>query len=176
MDKRILANIAKHEGRRLSLYLDTKDVVTIGVGHAVFTSADAAKLKMWIGSNMPATQQAVIQDWLLVKQGTIKQGRLTMLAEDVDALLEKDLGRFTQVLNNEFPEMGSYPVDAQVAMYDIAFECGSIAPSNWPRLNAAIKARDWVSASQHCERGACSKKRNDDTIAQFLAAAGSLDA
>lgn len=82
-----------------------------------------------------------------------------------------DLGRFVIVANNEFPEFVTYPVDAQVAIMGIIYECGSIRPDKWEHLNPAIKAKDWKLCAQHCQRGACGAERNADTVAQFLAAA-----
>lgn len=171
MHPRILSNISNHEGRRLRFYLDTKGIVTIGVGHAVFTSADAAVLKMWVAAGVPATPSAIMQDWYLVKSGSVKQGRLFMDAGEVDNLLAGDLHRFTVILHGEFPDIDAYPVAAQVAIYDICYECGSIRPDKWEHLNPAIHARDWKLCAQHCIRGACGKQRNDDTVAQFLEAA-----
>jgi hypothetical protein len=54
----------------------------------------------------------------------------------------------------------------QVALYDIAFNCGSF--KKWPHLTTAVRAQDWKTAAKECIRPAVGTRRNQDTASQFL--------
>lgn len=164
---KICANITKHEGRLLQMYLDSKGYVTCGVGHALFTVYDALSLEWLRYDHTRAENNQIIAAWTAVKSKQRQDPQLFLAYEESDYILAVDLNRFTKVLFEGFPEIDTYPEGPQIAMYDIAFNCGSLA--KWPKLSAAVKAKDWNTAASESYRPAVSHERNIDTANQFLA-------
>lgn len=168
--KAVSLNLEKHEGRKLEMYRDTKGIVTCGIGHALFAAVDAYRPGMvWYkDSHVFATVDEVKAKWAAVRQN-VRCFSLMMTYEQSDMLLENDLIKFERIIRATFPEVDSYPHSAQVALYDLAFNTGSVTTNNWPHLTMAVLKRDWVIAANECHRPAVSKSRNDETVAQFLA-------
>lgn len=161
---RAVSNIAKHEGRVCQMYLDSVGVVTVGVGHAIFTVEDACCLGFMRG-NRAATRAEIIADYTGVKY-TKRKGTLFLPVEEMDRILAFDMGKFEHIVEAAFPEVDSYPESVQVALIDIAFNCGSF--KGWPSLAKAVKAGDWVTAAKESKRKPpVGDERNRDTQEQF---------
>jgi GH24 family phage-related lysozyme (muramidase) len=171
----LLDMLEKHEGCETCLYLDTKDVVSVGVGHACFSSQEAARLPFLKTINYkPANPDEVVYAWASLKyqSGTVPKLRrhpgLIMERLHIEALLLEDIKRFQTVLANTFPEYDSYPDSVRLALFDMAFNLGSLV--KFPRLTEAVKARDWEAAAEQCVRRGIGNERNADTKKLFLSA------
>lgn len=157
-------NLADHEGRVLSMYLDSVGVVTCGVGHALFTPVMAYVIPFWKDSGTLATRDEIFVGWTSVKNGKLKRA-LMLSFDESDNILEADLARFEHVVNTRFPKSESYPLSVQVALYDIAFNCGSFI--KWPHFSAHIDAREFGAAAHASDRPQVGAKRNLDTYNQI---------
>jgi len=183
-DGRLRALIEAHEGRVSFMYCDTAGIVTVGVGHAVFTADEASRLRFHHRTGIaPASPAEISDEWARVKSirlGPCQEGlaALFMPDDNITGLLYEDLARFTQTISQELPHFAALPDDARLACFDIAFNCGSL--HGWPKLRAAIAERDWASAARECFRptlepriagiaDAPNGQRNKDTRALFLA-------
>lgn len=162
--KLVSENLARHEGRKLTMYLDTVGVVTCGIGHALFTPMEAVKLSWYKEHGVLANRQDILNDWERVK-ARCGGSRLMMHFEETDRILEADLVRFEKVLRAELPDLDSYPEPVQVALFDIVFNCGSL--KEWPRFTAAITQRKWMRAASESRRPQVSNDRNNDTHLQL---------
>ena len=164
----VSANLAAHEGRRLSMYLDTVGVVTAGVGHAFFCAADAAKYLWWKNVGEIATKDEITREWDWVKRRQLLRGKLILSFDETEHILQCDLVRFEKIVHETFPDADSYPNSALVAIYDICFNTGSFA--HWPNFTAAVRAKDWQKAAEMSNRPQVSKERNEATYKQLLMA------
>jgi GH24 family phage-related lysozyme (muramidase) len=157
-------NLAKHEGRLLSMYLDSVGVVTCGVGHALFTPGDAYNICWWKDTSTLATREEVNAGWSSVKYKNSKRA-LLISYEETDRLLQSDLTKFERVIRSTFADVDTYPHLVQVALYDICFNCGSF--TKWPHFSAAIHAHNWKLAATHSLRPQVGNSRNEDTFEQL---------
>lgn len=150
------------------MYLDTKGVVTCANGHALFSSAEACLLKWMHSDGRIATSYEISAVWSAVKTGVRQNPELFLDFDEVKRVLALDMQRFIVGTTKEFPDVYSYPDSAQVAIYDMVFQCGSLY--KWPRLTKAVLAQDWNTAACESNRPDAGQIRNADTYDQFMAA------
>lgn len=145
-------------------YADVKGLITIGVGNLVDPIETALALPMYRLDKVRATPDEIRADWNAVKSNphAAKLGhkyaerltRLRMRDEDIETLVLRKLDSNVAVLRQGFPEWDSYPADAQMAMCSLAWACGPAwwqpGPRRFPRLAAACRARDWLTAEKEC--------------------------
>jgi GH24 family phage-related lysozyme (muramidase) len=162
---RVITNIRDHEGVVDRMYLDTVKRVTTGVGHMIATTDDAC-LFDWHRIDRKATRDEIVADYTSVRYGG-KRGSLFLPIEEVDRLLAYDLGKFEHILETTFPEFHSFPDGAIVALFDLAFNCGSLR--KFPKLTAAVLRGDWATAAGESGRPQVAETRNQNTRDQFLA-------
>ena len=74
---KVIANLAKHEGRSMRMYPDTVGVVTCGIGHAIFTPQAALALG-FLSSGLPASGPSILADYTCVKHHILKVGNLLL--------------------------------------------------------------------------------------------------
>lgn len=90
------------------------------------------------------------------------------------------------VLRQGFPEWDDWPADAQLGTMSMAWACGpgfwspSAGHNYWPKLTAALRARDWAAASVECFMNEERKNpgiipRNKANRILFMNAAAGLD-
>ena len=95
---------------------------------------------------------------------------LELKQEDIDAIFVKDINKHYAIAIKEFgKEFDGYPVMCQVALFDIAFNCGSFKTFQTTFV-PAIKglgahkgksmAERWKYAASVCSRGKVSAERN----------------
>ena len=149
----------RFEGKVPWMYLDVKGLVTIWIGNLIdpvntiyalpFVNRDTGEM---------ASAQAIANEWLKVKMHptAAKQGHkvlefLTLLRltdEGGAQLMHRKMEQNDLHLRRRFPEFESYPADAQLAIHSMAWACGPAF--RFPRLEAAIKARLWLTAASEC--------------------------
>lgn len=147
------------EGYVPFMYLDVKGLVTTGIGNLIDP--------MPLGGNLPwrrkttkelATQSEYSSEWQLIKNTTTlaKHGhraasgltKLYLEKEDVYTLVAQVRDRFYGILKVRFPEIDSWPADAQLATMSMAWACGP-----WFRfanLEAALRAKNFRGAAASC--------------------------
>ncbi len=169
--KQIKANCEQAEGRIAHLYLDTKGNVTVGIGHLVPSSGHAVNLEL-------NPESAVASDYAAVR--TAKPGMLAsayeplcqsrMYPQDIDALLDDDLGQCHVDLNKRI-NIEPFPDPAQAAMLDMAFNLGVSGLMKFSKLCSAALSGDWATAAAECHRKGISEERNHWTEQMFQRAA-----
>lgn len=159
--------LVQFEGRPLYLYQDTEGVVTVGPGLALVTVSDATPLggtaaeNAWtdvssLPKGMAASWYAMHCDW-------------RAQPDAVDALFSKRLEAMEAQLLAQFPQMPEWPSEAQIAVFDVAWNCGPELVHHWPNLTAALRALDWRAAAEQCATRNGPALRNDARRALFLA-------
>jgi GH24 family phage-related lysozyme (muramidase) len=159
------------------MYVCTGGEVTIGVGHAIATSADASKLTWQIGGAAAAPAQAAAD---FERVAAAPKGMLTsdyagltqcrMSDGGIDALVEADVQAFEAQLAATLPKWNSYPEPVQEALFDMAFNLGLGGLKRFPRMLAAIDAGDWNTAAAQSHRQGIGEGRNQEIAALFQSA------
>jgi GH24 family phage-related lysozyme (muramidase) len=141
------------EGRVPHFYLDGKRNVTVGCGHKVLHAQDALASDMQPESyrTLDFSRVAIAPsgykaDWY----GTICKSRMSDPA--IDALLAEDSRRFIFQLNVWLPQFADYPLSAQEAMLDMAYNLGIAGFLGYHNLIAAANRGDWVAAARESFR------------------------
>jgi len=187
-----LKELTRWEGEHRCMYVDTRGHVTTGIGHLLKNAEQALKLP-WVhaGTGRPATQaevkaafQRLCQAWSDEKQANPagKGPSLRRCRELSDLVLPEGLPRklATERLNTEFlthlrrvfPGFDGYPMPAQHALVDMAYNLGvGKLRDKFPTLLKACRDGDFEKAADECERSSSRKERNEATQTLFLQAA-----
>jgi GH24 family phage-related lysozyme (muramidase) len=174
----VIARLESFEGRVPYLYLCTGGEVTVGIGHAIQTPADALQLT-WSIDGRPATPVEIQGDYASVaaaQKGLIAKSyapltQCRMADSDIDALVSSDVHKFETSLAAALPNWSTYPPPAQAALFDMAFNLGLGGLKKFPRLLAAVDAGQWEVAAAQCHRQGIAEIRNQQTADLFRQAA-----
>jgi GH24 family phage-related lysozyme (muramidase) len=170
---KIIAMLRQNEGALNVMYTDSAapPVITVGVGHALFTKAEAQGLPFNNVSSLPATPEeiGVGYDWLKAQPATaetrFEYRSLSLKDSDVDGLLGADLNQTFYVLSNTFARIDDFPENAKLALTDMCYNLGSFR--HWPKLVAAVNACDWTTAAAESHRNGIGDARNKMTFDLF---------
>src|SRR5215475_2926641 len=181
-----LTNLTEFEGVVPWMYLDTKGLVTVGVGQMLPDAASAQSLAFTDPSGQPATQDAIQSDYDRVS--ALAPGKcpgfyhtstsLVLPDPAIDMLLMKRVTDFDDQLRERFQAYASFPDPAKLGLLDMIYNLGRDGLfQHFPHFMAAVDKQDWLAAAANCHRVGPSQARNDWTRQQFLAAvAGSTPA
>jgi GH24 family phage-related lysozyme (muramidase) len=175
----VIPRLESFEGRVPHMYRCTGGEVTIGIGHAIQTPADALKLP-WSINGRPATAveiQAGFAGVAAARKGLVATAyapfsQCRMTDPDINALVAADVAHFEASLAAALPNWNRYPAPAQAALFDMAFNLGLGGLKQFSRLLAAVDAGQWDVAAAQCHRQGIGDARNQQTAALFLQAAG----
>jgi GH24 family phage-related lysozyme (muramidase) len=186
------------------LYLDSRGILTVGVGHnlddnptpdplsLIFTVARLERKKVASGDQgisiadkarlgMSATRAEIQNDLDFLKRnvglkkyfpGNLRDyTTLDLTSLEISSLFDRDLSKFLKVCRDEFAQAAfdAFPLPCQIALLDIAFNCGSFRKFNG-HFVPAIKATGlyagkswterWTEAANYSRRGAVGLQRN----------------
>lgn len=159
---RWISHTERYEGHIPWMYLDIRGLVTIGAGALVDPVDLAVGLPLRHRSTGTlATPEAIRREWYALKgqpglahAGARAAGALATLAlsdADLDALTWRRLDSTVAALVGRWPELPSWPWQAQLAVCSWAWAVGAMAPAEeWPKFTAALQAQDWATAAQEC--------------------------
>ena len=162
--------IEQHEGRVRYMYPDSLGNVTVGVGHLLATVGAAAQLPFYSADGQKrAGLGAICSAFASVRNQHKPYHALILFDEDIDKLLDADMGEAIASLKRTFPEnYHALPDTVTVALADIAYNCGTLHA--FPKLIAAVREGNWQLAAEECRRRNIGETRNEDTRQMFLAA------
>jgi GH24 family phage-related lysozyme (muramidase) len=191
-------HFAKYEGNFSYMYLDSRDNVTVGIGHLLSTVQDAQALNFIYRKDQPelkagqkggpgsgakkgdaAGSAAITADYARVvakaglgyrAQAFDSVAELELSSDDVNALLDQDVASFEAQLPALFPDFSTYPPAAQLALLDLIYNLGRGGLKKFVVLGKAVKKKDWKTASENCHRQGVPEARNKDTKDLFLVA------
>ncbi len=156
------------EGVIKHLYLDSEGLPTCGVGFLVATEDACSKLP-W----QPSVQ-AALADWRLVKSQPKGFAAKHYAAFCKASLSNQSMRLLFTMRVNEFRRqiadwhLERYPLEAQIALLDLAYNLGPGGLAKYAKLRAALERRNWVAAAEECSRRGVQQRRNDATRALFL--------
>jgi len=159
------------EGKVPYMYVDVKDLVTVGVGNLIdpIELAQNQPFVFKTDQTTPATPDDIATDWNTVKNtpGLPQQGHLAakpltklMLTDDAIGQLVAQKAQANEGILKQTPEFAGYenwPADAQLGILSMAWAMGPAFAQNghWPTFRAAVAGLDWNAASDAC-------RMNDD--------------
>jgi GH24 family phage-related lysozyme (muramidase) len=174
------------EGSIPFMYVDSTGNVTVGVGNMLPNAAAAQKLAFQRRLDArPATAADILADFNNVArqpQGQLassyrKFTKLDLPETAIDALLQTRVTEFCVDLVAAFPDFQQYPDPVSAALFDMAFNLGMTKLTGaFPMFCAAVKRRDWATASAQCHRNGIQADRNTWAKAQFDQAAADAKA
>jgi hypothetical protein len=144
------------------LYQDVRGLVTVAIGDLVDPMPLALSIPFVRADGSPASSREIADAWTLVKTRPDLARLGYRAAERVTSIRLTDAG-VARVVNRKladnerqllarFPELDSWPADAQLATHSLAWACG--ASFRFPRLEAALHARDFGTAAVECQMDA----------------------
>lgn len=173
--------IKSSEGEISHMYLDTVGAVTVGVGNMLPNVAEAQKLGFVDRKTLKAaTKEAIKTDYDTVKQQVKglkassykKHTNLDLPANDISKLLDSRIDGFKKELKLKFSKFDTYPLTAQFALLDMAFNLGTNGlVTKFPSFKKAVEAEDWTTAAKESNRPQVSATRNA-TVKKWLEDAG----
>lgn len=187
-----LKDLTRWEGEHRCMYVDTRGFVTTGIGH-LLKNVDQALTLPWhhSGTGRPATPAEVKaafehlgQAWTDLKRDNPNANGMSVakcrklsdlvLPEGLPVKLACDRldTEFLKDLRRIFPGFDSYPMPAQRALVDMAYNLGvGKLEGKFPKLLAACRGGDFASAAAESHRSSSRKERNDVTRDLFMEAA-----
>lgn len=178
-----VSKLKEFEGSVEWMYLDTVGKVTVGVG-LMLPDAAAAEALGFLAGDRTATPEEIAAEFARVSGLTkgklakfyLQRGGLRLTQELIESKLRDTLAGFEGYLRNNIRQYDTLPDAAKVALLDMIYNLGpGKLFAEYPRLIAAVDARDWKLAAQHSARRGPPPARNDWTRQQFLAAAREAD-
>lgn len=140
------------------LYCDVKGLVTTAIGVLVDPISAAVGLPWKRPDGSHASAGEVIVAWNRVKNRQdlrLKGGMAYQMVTDlrldqagIEEVVGRTLDRMDRQLAARFPDYPTWPADAQLATLSMAWACG--AHFRFPRLEAALRAQDFLSAAVEC--------------------------
>jgi hypothetical protein len=143
------------------MYLDTKGLVTTGMGNLVDPLPAALRLPWKLPGGAAASTAQIKADWLALKgqprlaqmhhryAAAVTKVRLTRA--DIDELVGARLASNAADLARRFPRFAVWPADVQIAVLSMAWAMGSAFWRKWPQFSAACDAENWILAAMRCE-------------------------
>jgi GH24 family phage-related lysozyme (muramidase) len=184
--KALCRELTRWEGSCRHMYVDTRGYVTTGVGH-LLKDANAAVALPWVqrSTGRSATADEIRTAFRDVSaMGAGHKAGFYQRASDLVLPQAKLEQLVASRLENEFlpglrrlcPHFDGYPVPAQRALVDMAYNLGVAGLGKFPTLIAACERGDFAAAADACHRRSSRDERNDATRALFLEAAGKASA
>ena len=188
----VIKNTEKFEGRVTHLYLDTKGLVTVGIGHLISNKAAMASVVMYKkNSNNTlvlaslAEKQAEYdsikkQPYGFSRNANFYKLHTTLIMKDHDIVAQKEkhilkfyseLIKYYTTSNGFAKNFDLMPYSVQKALFDMVFNLGiTKLRTQYVKMNNAIKKEDWVVAAAESKRVGISSSRNNYVSNLFLSA------
>lgn len=175
----VQTDFARWEGKISHMYLDTKGLVTVGIGKMLPNVATAQALGFVRKSdNAAATAAEIETDFKEVSKqakgnlaSTYRQyTKLDLPDSVIYALLKSVVEGFEDDLEKNFTGYKSYPVAAKRALLDMIYNLGLDGLLKFKKLKEAVEAGKWKKAAEECHRSGPSEERNGWTRDRFIEA------
>ncbi len=164
------------EGCFAWMYLDTKGLVTTGVGNLLATAEAACGLEWYYSDGRRASTPDVVAAWNAVyaaHSGMLAAyyARFTSIrlapSEAKDLALHRLQVEFLPGLRRIFSGFDDYPEPAQNVLIDMEYNEGAGNLAKFHHLIEACEHHAWPNAVQECTISTSRKARNDWRQAQF---------
>lgn len=182
------------EGSFSTLYLDSVNKITIGVGHLISSKKEFMAMQNFFHSaedpTVRATPEMMEQEWERMRQlqddwekpkpaSTYAKGAIVKMDDDkVDEDAKNKIDEKINEMIRCYPTIQFAPYTAQLGLLDIVYNVGEgkrmpnpkKKVKGFPTFNKAINDGDWLTAAKESHRSQVSEIRNKKVAAFFRAA------
>jgi len=175
-----VAQLRIFEGVIPWMYLDTRGLVTVGVGQMLAAVSAAQALPFIDANGNPVASDVILAEYNRVAglpmgqtPGTYRtDASPTLAAASIDSLLMGRVQDFDQQLSAKFANYAAFPDPAKLGLLDMIYNLGPAKLfGTYPSFMGCVNNDNWTGAAGQCNRFGPSQARNDWTRQQFLAAA-----
>jgi GH24 family phage-related lysozyme (muramidase) len=176
----VLSDFENWEGKISHMYLDTKGLVTVGVGKMLPDTAAAQELDfVRRADGGAASADEIAADFNAVSAQAAgrlaatykKYTNLDLPDEAIGDLLKTVVEGFENDLEQCYAGYDNYPLSAKRALLDMIYNLGLDGLLKFKKMKASVEAGDWTTAAAQCHRNGPSEARNNWTRDLFLDAA-----
>lgn len=159
--KQLLDALLRYEGKVNHMYLDSNGYVTVGIGHLLANRDAAMALPFQRAPGWRAEPFEIGLEYDRLRQLSPNRlpsyyrthTRLHLSDTEIDRLTLQHIETFHRELRSIYAEFDELPSSVRLALFDLIFNVGQTSLRNrWPRMNAAIAARDWATAAVQSRR------------------------
>ena len=171
------------EGSISHLYLDTRGLVTVGVGECLETPSEAQGLAfVRRGDGAKASRDEISTEWHTVRAcapGQVAKAyrnstELELPAIEIERILLVRVAEFEGGLRRQFKDYDELPALVRMALVDMAFNLGLTGlAKKFPKFSAAIARGDFMTAAAESKRKGVAGRRNAK-VRRWLKFAGSM--
>lgn len=171
--------VLKFEGFKQHFYLDSKGILTIGIGQNVSDFNDFEKLNIMdkrTGNTLTINQKHELYSKIMqeVSENTFKEknhSNLEISKNDIYNQFNTMLEKSYKELEQKMAKFNDFPTPVKQALIDMQFNMGNkkFSTKNWPKLFEAINNHDWQTAAKEArQRIDVQKTRQDWTYKMFM--------
>ncbi|NQZ07479.1 MAG: hypothetical protein HRT35_09995 [Algicola sp.] len=175
---KVISATKLYEGEVPYMYLDSKGLVTVGVGFYMPNSDDATQFAFNKPDGNGATASEIAADYAVVQQMEAnriasyykREAGLTMTEDAINTKLAEEINSFGGELAGIYSDFDGFPDNVKQALFDMIFNLGATnLRKGWPSFNKALANADWAEAAKQSHRRApVSEARNDYVSNLFL--------
>jgi hypothetical protein len=173
--------ITRYEGNIAHMYLDTKGLVTIGIGNLIDPVSAALGLpfqfkasnRIRAAPGRVATQKEIEAEWLslknnpsrttLTRRGAVSCIGLTdleLIPADRQRLFDRVTSEHEIQLVTYFSDFRQWPGDAQLGLMAMAWGLGKYFPPKFPNFSAECRNKDFDTAASQSSISSWRPERN----------------
>ena len=179
LTKKFKEEVLKFEGIKQHFYLDSKNILTVGIGQNIselnkFKELNILDTQTGNVLDEPQKEQLYSQIMQEISDNTFKEknySNLEISKNDIynqfNTMLEKSYNELEQKIEN----FNDFPISVKQALVDMQFNMGNkkFSDNNWPKLFQAIDNRDWRTAGKEArQRKDVQKSRREWTYKMFI--------
>ncbi len=174
---KVISATKLYEGEVPYMYLDSKGLVTVGVGFYMPTSDDATKFAFNKPDGSEATAAEIVEDYAAVQQMDANRVAsyykrpegLTMTEDAINSKLAEEIESFGGELAGIYSDFDGLPDNVKQALFDMIFNLGATnLRKGWPSFNKALANQDWAEAAKQSHRRAPVSEARNDYVSNLL--------
>lgn len=160
--RQIVRKLIEFEAPLNFMYLDTKGLVTVGIGHQIFSAEDAQQIPFLDKAGKPVPKVEIRRQYEFLKNSflpnykAISYQKLTNIhiSEDTMAnLMDANLQDIDRQLKLLFHGFDNYPSNIRLVLFDMAYNGGvNKLRIGYPKFIEAIRKGNWRAAADESHR------------------------
>ena len=178
LTKELKDAIRQHEGIKSNLYLDSKGILTIGIGNNVSKLANFVELNLSDtkdGHTLTVAEKESMYAQIMsdVNSKTFKEKKYSQYqvgASEIENKFNHQLEQSYVELERKIEGFKTLPITVQQALLDMQFNMGNykFSEQKWHELFSAVRNQDWKKAANESHRLGIQQSRQDWTRDKFL--------
>lgn len=179
LTKDLKQEILKFEGLKPNFYLDSKEILTVGIGQNVNNFNDFKNLNIidtQTGNRLDANQKTELYTKIMkdIASHTFQEknySNLEISKNDIYDQFDKTLKKSYKELEQKIANFNAFPTSVKQALIDMQFNMGNkkFSENTWPKLFKAINNHDWqIAAKEASQRKDVQKSRREWTYKMFM--------